>query len=222
MSDISFDCPNCQKPLVIDEQGAGMTIKCPDCSHAIVVPQKPPAAHPYQPPPPEPPDASRHKACPFCGEQILSVAKKCKHCGEFLKQKRRRSDQAHGTPTPLPPDASTVANTDRSLSTTSGDSKVTFKCIRCRTMLESSAEDVGKVVICCVCGDKRLVPSPQEAEYINSQRPVAMAFMASGIVCFLVVGCSLVGVFDLPSRLFTILMIASSILFSIGLMYKHD
>jgi TM2 domain-containing membrane protein YozV len=28
--------------------------------------------------------ANSDKACPYCGEQILAVAMKCKHCGEFL------------------------------------------------------------------------------------------------------------------------------------------
>jgi hypothetical protein len=28
------------------------------------------------------------KACPFCWEKILEVAKKCKHCGEFLPEEK--------------------------------------------------------------------------------------------------------------------------------------
>lgn len=27
-----------------------------------------------------------HKQCPYCGEEILAVAKKCKHCGEWLEE----------------------------------------------------------------------------------------------------------------------------------------
>ena len=31
------------------------------------------------------------KPCPFCGEQIMEIAKKCKHCGEFLDPVLRSS-----------------------------------------------------------------------------------------------------------------------------------
>ena len=28
--------------------------------------------------------------CPYCGEQILITAKKCKHCGEWLEESNKR------------------------------------------------------------------------------------------------------------------------------------
>ena len=27
------------------------------------------------------------KSCPYCGEEILATAKKCKHCGKWLEKK---------------------------------------------------------------------------------------------------------------------------------------
>lgn len=34
-------------------------------------------------------DALRPHRCPYCGEQILATAKKCKHCGEWLDESVR-------------------------------------------------------------------------------------------------------------------------------------
>jgi hypothetical protein len=34
------------------------------------------------------------KACPYCGETILSVARKCKHCGEFLDDSQKKPGKA--------------------------------------------------------------------------------------------------------------------------------
>src|SRR5206468_4112818 len=35
-------------------------------------------------PEPVPVAASATQPCTYCGEEILSIARKCKHCGEFL------------------------------------------------------------------------------------------------------------------------------------------
>jgi hypothetical protein len=36
------------------------------------------------------PSDSETKACPYCGETILAVARKCKHCGEFLDDSKKK------------------------------------------------------------------------------------------------------------------------------------
>ena len=72
---IPVKCPHCEKAVLANDSYAGRTIKCAGCGHWITVPGASASV----------PDAQKDtKACPFCGEQILAVAKKCKHCGEFL------------------------------------------------------------------------------------------------------------------------------------------
>lgn len=38
--DLVFDCPECQKLLVVDERAAGIKIECPLCGKQISVPQQ--------------------------------------------------------------------------------------------------------------------------------------------------------------------------------------
>jgi ribosomal protein L37AE/L43A len=97
---IEFSCPYCNRPMRASDETAGRTGKCKSCNNTVTVPQSKPGAEinrdggTIRPivaassqthhPPAQPSQNRPQKACPFCGEYILAIAKKCKHCGEML------------------------------------------------------------------------------------------------------------------------------------------
>ncbi len=110
---ITHTCPHCGHQLRVPEEYAGRTGKCKNCQKTVTIPAQEEAkfapkvesAH-------EPElideessgvlsDHSKRKgktrACPYCGEQILRSAKKCRYCGEFLKgQKELKTNVQQG------------------------------------------------------------------------------------------------------------------------------
>ena len=41
------------------------------------------------------------KKCPYCGEEILAIAKKCKHCGEWLNNDEEHNEVKKMVPCPI-------------------------------------------------------------------------------------------------------------------------
>lgn len=112
MADFKFSCPHCQQSLEAPPDMAGETIECPTCKNSFCIPgnvpqptqkakkqlfiNKPPSVRPSSIPDTSkvstqygsnlhaPPMSAATMPCPMCGETILAIAKKCKHCGEIL------------------------------------------------------------------------------------------------------------------------------------------
>ena len=80
MADFKFNCPHCKQSLEAPEELLGQVINCPSCNGSIQLPNP----EPQPPATASLPPQDQTRACPFCGETILAVAVKCKHCGEFL------------------------------------------------------------------------------------------------------------------------------------------
>ena len=98
------------------------------------------------------------KKCPYCGEEILAVARKCKHCGEWLDRKEQKTCPVCGEQIdanasvcphckePVKEEAKVESSEPQSLEQTSQDSF--YYCKSCKARLSIEAE------ACPQCGDK--------------------------------------------------------------------
>lgn len=95
-------CPHCQQKYNVELDLVGSSIECPKCNNTFIIKgaaNHNPSEQILTPCSDESNDlvfdpfASKSattktssKRCPMCGEEILAIAKKCKHCGEMLER----------------------------------------------------------------------------------------------------------------------------------------
>lgn len=85
---MTVTCPGCGWSAEVPDEkipDGGITATCRKCQAKFDV-QKGLNTVAEQPPVSPPPTQRDTKPCPLCGEEILSVAKKCKHCGSMLDE----------------------------------------------------------------------------------------------------------------------------------------
>ena len=81
---MEFDCEHCGRTIRVSDEHSGKRGKCPKCGGTVLVPEV--SCELEEP----------TKQCPYCAEIILAVAKKCKHCGEFLDRSAKPVGQKNG------------------------------------------------------------------------------------------------------------------------------
>lgn len=109
---IRFDCPSCGRQISVRDENAGKSGICDRCGEKLTVPRRSlPTALSVRPVTTIAAArvATDEVACPMCGELILPIAKKCRHCGEILDS-RLRTEAAEPRSQQLPIQITQVVN----------------------------------------------------------------------------------------------------------------
>ncbi len=72
-------CNQCQYEGTVPDELDGAQITCPQCEEPCQISAERERIRAIASP-------AGTKVCPFCGEEIQSIARKCKHCDEFLDE----------------------------------------------------------------------------------------------------------------------------------------
>lgn len=125
---ITVACPNCLAKFRAPDGFAGKRAKCPKCFSVIAIPN---GATDSVFPAIQPGNASTAPGevpCPFCGELIKAIAKKCRFCHEMIEE-RDGSYRVEGVPA-----TATLASCPKCHSNRTSEYMPTrWKCLHCET-----------------------------------------------------------------------------------------
>ena len=98
--DIVFNCPKCHGELVVDREGAGLTVPCSHCGYPLTIPEHPSSQRAATPLPtpesPEPPIPTPARHFDFSGKARDQLERRFNELKGQLKENRSQDTEMRG------------------------------------------------------------------------------------------------------------------------------